>query len=170
MSRRFGHGRRQHEHGECARGGPIVRHEVEKIWIKKELLWATSGSIGVTQIVDEVLEKNYDKIFKRNESAVYLRQRLCEHIRPVLEQEYKSVASVSGGQPNIPFTNFIFGVHLKSEYHLISIECDMQGEVVPSKHFATGSGCKTGQATSSPSSRPGLGSPHWRGSCVSNDE
>lgn len=126
--------------------GQITKHETEKIVLHKDFMWGASGSVGVKQVIQNQIEKDYGDIFTRNISATELRQRLVRKLQPILKEEYQLVGQLTNQQALIPFTNFIFGVYLKSGFHLLNIESNMAGEVVESRHCATGSGQKTGQA------------------------
>jgi 20S proteasome alpha/beta subunit len=124
--------------------GQIAKHETEKLVLYKELMWGASGSVGVKQAVQNELEKHYGDIYTRNISPTDLRMRLVKKIQPILKEQYTLISQLT--QQLVPFTNFIFGVHLNSGFHLINIEGNCAGEVVEAKHCATGSGQKTGQA------------------------
>lgn len=125
-------------------GGQITKHETEKIVIYRELMWGASGSVGVKQAVQNEIEKHYGDIYIRNISATDLRMRLVKKIQPILKEHYALVGELT--KQFVPFTNFIFGAHLSTGFHLINIEGNCAGEVVEAKHCATGSGQKTGQA------------------------
>lgn len=125
----------------------ITKHETaDKIVIHKDLLWGASGSVGVKQVVQNEIEKDYGNLFQRNISATDLRLRLVKKIQPILKEQYRLVAELTNQQQLIPFTNFIFGVKLADGFHLLNIESNCAGEVVECRHFATGSAAKTGQA------------------------
>lgn len=124
----------------------ITRHEVDKLIIQDDLLWGCSGSVGIKQLIQETIRNNYKNIWAPHISPTALRKNLIDVIAPVITHQYRIVADASLGKGPIPHTNFIFGAYLRSQFALIVIECDMQGEVVEAKHCATGSGQKTGQA------------------------
>jgi 20S proteasome alpha/beta subunit len=127
--------------------GNITKHEAEKIVAYKDILWGSSGSVGVKQVIQHELEKDYGNWFQRNISPVDLRQRLVRKIQPILREQYRLVGEFSNNHPaHIPFTNFIFGVYLTGGFALLNIESNCAGEVVEAHHCATGSGQKTGQA------------------------
>jgi hypothetical protein len=128
--------------------GAITKHETgDKLVLQHELIWGASGSVGIKQIVQEEIEKHYRDIIKPPVSPVELRSRLVKVIHPVLKAQYQLVADITNNPQLIPWTNLVFGVRLQNEFHLLNIEANCAGEVVvDSKHFATGSAQKTGQA------------------------
>jgi hypothetical protein len=127
--------------------GQISKHETsEKIVVQKDLVWGSSGSVGVKQVIQNEIDKDYGNIYVRNISATDLRLRLVKKIQPILKDQYRLVGELTNAAQLIPYTNFIFGVHLNSGFHLINIESNVAGEVVEACHCATGSGQKTGQA------------------------
>lgn len=125
--------------------GLIAKHETgDKIVIHKDLMWGASGSVGVKQVVEAEIERDYGNWFQRNISAVEFRRRLVIKIQPILKEQYRLVGEITNNQ--VPFTNFIFGVRLAEGFYLLNIEANCAGEVVECRHFATGSAAKTGQA------------------------
>jgi len=127
--------------------GLLTKHETsEKIVAFKDIVWGASGSVGIKQLVQHELEKDYNGWFQRNTSAVEFRQKLVKKIQPVLKEQYRLGSDVLGQPRQPPLTNFIFGTYLKDGFTLVNIEADCAGEVVEACHCATGSGQKTGQA------------------------
>jgi len=125
----------------------ITKHETaDKIVVHKDFMWGASGSVGVKQVVQNEIEKDYGTLFQRNISATDLRLRLVKKIQPILKEQYQLVGGLTNQPQLIPFTNFIFGVKLHDGFHLLNIESNCAGEVVECRHFATGSAAKTGQA------------------------
>jgi hypothetical protein len=137
-------------------GGPITKHQTEKIILQHDLMWGTSGSVGVRQMVHEIIEHRYDGIFQNAKTATQLRLNIIKAIHEDVIQYYRVVYSASLEKGTIPFANFLFGVYIADSFHLLNIEGNMDGDVVEPNHFCTGSGTKTGQALLGR-----LGDPEW---------
>src|SRR5260221_1866226 len=109
----------------------ITKHETaDKIVTFEDLMWGASGSVGVKQVVQHEIEKDYRNWFQRNTSATDLRMRLVKKIQPILKEQYQLVGGLTNQTQLIPFTNFIFGVKLADGFHLLNIESNCAGEVV----------------------------------------